>query len=136
MRFTHAFPFFFLSEILPNHRKAPQWEIVLYYVSHKCQQQTCADSQQYPNIFERQSFGYQIQGNGCCYILPYRLQVIIDRILLLPYELRKEHRHGIAGKACPSTSHIAIDWHEEHIDGNQHRTSGKGEIGSPLGFIN
>ena len=73
---------------------------------------------------------------GCdCHIHGYRLERIVDGILLLAHKIRQHHSRAIACHSAPCTSHIAVLRHEQHIDSHKHHASGGREPSSVDGLV-
>ena len=77
----------------------------------------------------------EVEQHRYSHVNAYRLERIIDGILLLTYKIRQHHSRCVACKSSPCTRHIAISRHEQHVDGDEHGASCAREPGSPDGLV-
>ncbi len=99
-----------------NERNLPQRQVALHDIGHKEQQQNGTVRHTQVNIFYRDIFGSQIEYCRKQHITTDSLQVILNGILLLPYEIGQKHgdRH----------SHRILPRHKPYsCIGNQVRSS-------------
>ena len=113
-----------------NERNLPQRQVALHDIGHKEQQQNGTVRHTQVNIFYRDIFGSQIEYCRKQHITTDSPQVILNGILLLPYEIGQKHGDAIATESCPGTSHITVSGNQKYVHHYQHRATYQGEISS------
>ena len=119
-----------------NERNLPQRQVALHDIGHKEQQQNGTVRHTQVNIFYRDIFGSQIEYCRKQHITTDSLQVILNGILLLPYEIGQKHGDAIATESCPGTSHIAVSGNQKYVHHYQYRATYQGEISAPTRLVN
>ena len=125
-----------LSKVLSNYRQSLQWEILLHEISGEDEDEHRVDEAGDSTGEVSVSLGHSCEEDeGENHINHNLLHRIVDRILLLTYEVGEKHRRSISCKTCPGTGDVTIDWYEDNVDGYQYCTTDARKIGSPDGLV-
>ena len=113
-----------LSKVLSHHWQTLQWEILLHEIGGEEEDKHRIDEAGDGGGEVFVSLGHSCEEDeGENHINHNLLHRIVDRILLLTYEVGEKHRRSISSEASPGTGNVAINWYEDNVDGNQYRTA-------------